>query len=209
VASYGSVMPAVAAGEAMLEGALVSPWMATDAASTLQELYAKVSGRCNEIPLVRQALNACFQRHAVVSGFGMPCRNADERLVALGTCVRHRNRDRLPYFSLLTAISEVVSTLWQFAPNIGLGIAATMLDMGISMAEIGPLTSALFQHMFIANAIEGAQPSQAQLRELPTTHVCYSGAPPRMSPRAQVHNSIIRPRVGTEPTPTSPLNALP
>jgi hypothetical protein len=102
------------------------------------------------------------------------------------------------------AISEVVRTQGRFAPNIGLGIAATMLDMGISREEIGPLTSALFQHMFIANAIEGAQPSQAQLRELPPTHVYYSGAPPRMSPRAQVHNSIIRPRAGTEPTPTSP-----
>lgn len=202
VASYGSVMPAVAAGEAMLQGAIVSPWMATDAASTLQELYAEVSGRCNEIPLVRQALEVCFQRHAVVSGFGMPCRNADERLVALGTCVRRRERDRLPYFSLLMAIHEVVRPMRRYAPNIGLGIAATMLDMGISAAEIGPLTSALFQHMFIANAIEGAQPLQAQLRQLPATHISYSGTPPRTTPRAQLHNSVIRPRARPEPIPT-------
>lgn len=207
VASYGSVMPAVAAGEAMLQGALVSPWMATDAALTLQELYTEVSGRCSEMPLVRQALNACFQRRAVVSGFGMPCRNADERLVALGTCVRRRNRDRLPYWRLLSAIIEVVRPLRRLPPNIGLGIAAAMLDMGISSEEIGPLTSALFQHMFVANAIEGTQASQSQLRQLSSAHVCYSGTPPRMSSRAQVHNSIIRPEAGTEPMRTSPEQA--
>jgi len=71
----------------------------------------------------------------------------------------------------------------RIAPNIVLGIAAALLDMQFSQCEIGPMSTVLFQHMFTANAVEGAQQSSSVLRELPDECVCYIGQPSRVSPR--------------------------
>lgn len=193
VASYGSVMPAVAAGLTIQQGALVTPWQAAEAALTLQELNAEVAEQSDDPSRVRLALDARFARRGAVSGFGMPCRNTDERLVALRACVQRRDRAHFPYWRLLSTIIEGARPLRRFAPNIGLGIAATMLDMDIAVSEIGPLTSSLFQHMYVANALEAARDSAADLREMPHEYVTYSGVPPRVSPRAQIRTSFIRP----------------
>ncbi len=192
IAAYGAAMPAIAAGIANLQGAIVSPWQASEAAGTLEALMANV----RELQVVKPAIERLFESERAVSGYGLPCRSVDERLVALRECIQRRGRHSLPYWSLLTACAGAVGPSRRHTPNIGLGIAAAMLDMGISRAEIGPLTCALFQHMLFANAVEGAMQAPRVLRQLPDKDVAYCGAEPRVSPRARGRHSVIRPISG-------------
>jgi len=69
-------------------------------------------------------------------------------------------------------------------PNMGIAIAAAFLDLGMTPHQVGSLTSALMQHMFLAHAIEGSAQG-ASLRELPAGYVEFDGRAPRSSPRAQ------------------------
>jgi len=184
VAAYGSTMPAVAAGLLIQEGARIGPWIAAGAAATLTELHNAINGQERNSIVVRNVVEGYLARHRIIAGFGTPYRDYDERIIAFRKCMLNRRRNELPYWRTMEAVINAVRDLRQIAPNIGLGMASSMLDMGITPAEVGPLATVLVQHMFVANAVESVKQSPALLRELPESHVTYIGVPTRTSQSA-------------------------
>jgi hypothetical protein len=83
----------------------------------------------------------------------------------------------------MDAVSSVVREVRGTEPNMGIAVAAAFLDLGLTTHQVGSLSSALMQHMFLAHAVEGSAQG-ASLRELPATYVDFIGQAPRSSPRA-------------------------
>ena len=184
VASYGSTMPAVAASLSIQEGARIGPWKAADAARALGEMHEAMRGQHDNKAVVHEVAEWYFATHRVVPGFGTPYRDRDERLAALHQCMIQRQRNQLPYWGTMCAVSDAAHLLYHIAPNIVFGTAAALLDMEMSCDEIGAITTVLFQHMFMANAVEGARTRATSLRELPEGFLRFVGRPSRISPRA-------------------------
>jgi hypothetical protein len=184
LASYGSTMPAVAAGLLMEEDARIGPWAFTHAAHTLLELHTALGGEIEDAARVRETTKRVLADHAFVWGFGTPFRPYDERLVALREHVVRRGRDQLPFYRLMNLVSDVVRETRRAEPNVGIAVAALFLDMGLAPPQIGALVAGLMQHMFFAQAVEGAEQADAVLRQLPDASLDYAGREPRVSPRA-------------------------
>ncbi len=184
IASYGRIMPALAAGVLMLDGGRVGPYTGCEAAKVLHRFHAELSGSL-EPERVQAVVDAYLSENRFVWGFGTPYRKKDERLVAFRPCVERRGRHLLPYWKTMEAVAEVVRATRHEEPNIGIAVAAVTLDMGLDPEANGTLSLAIMHHMFIAQAIEGAKPDHAALRELPSEYVSYRGRAPRVSPRAQ------------------------
>jgi hypothetical protein len=183
----------------ILESSRIGPWKTVDAATVLCEMHAKVAGLEFDNDVVREVVQTYVSRHRIVSGFGTPFRQRDERLSAFRLCMRRRERDRLPYWRTMEAVADAVRMMRHVEANIGLGMAAALLDMNLTIEEVGPICTVLAQHMFFANAVEGANQSSTLLRALPEDQISYVGVPPRTSARASAGQSILRlkqPRTG-------------
>jgi hypothetical protein len=183
IASYGSTLPAAAAGLLSEENARIGPWTCAKAAELLLEFRATLGERLHDREAVQGVVRAYLDGHRFVWGFGTPFRERDERLVAFRACIEQRGRSELPFWQLMTGVSDVVHCARATEPNMGVAIAAAFLDLGLSPHQIGALTSALMQHMFLAHAVEASRDG-AQLRELPAGYVEFDGHAPRLSPRA-------------------------
>jgi hypothetical protein len=192
VAAYGSIMPAVAAGLLVEEGARIGPWTIGASASVLAELYSQIAASELDRVNVMQVVEKYLRGRGMVSGFGTPFRSADERLKAFRERMRHKGRDQLPYWQAMEHIVDVARSLRKFEPNVSIAMAAAMLDMGMSPEEIAPLVTSLCHHMFFANAFEGAKQAPALLREIPFERISYVGHAPRTSARAANGGSILR-----------------
>jgi hypothetical protein len=115
----------------------------------------------------------------------VPFRDRDERLAALERLVARRGIDDRPFWRLQRALAAMVVERRKLEPNIGLGVAAVCLDLGLRETELGPLFLALNLNSVIANAVEGAAQLAPALRELPVARQEYRGPAPRTSPRAR------------------------
>jgi hypothetical protein len=182
VASYGATIPAVAAGLLMEEGARIGPMTTVPAARALRDFHEALEGGPPEPELVARLVGRYLESHRFVWGFGTPFRSSDERLVAFRECMRLRGRDTLPYWQTMEAVAIAVQRARNAEPNIGIALAAAMLDMDFSPEQIGALVAALMQHMFFGHAFEEAQDPSAVLAHLPDAAVEYVGREPRMSP---------------------------
>jgi len=69
-------------------------------------------------------------------------------------------------------------------PNIGLGIAAVLLDFGYTPHQVSALAHFLAQGVFVANAVEAAQQQAPEMQKLADEDVDYVGPARRESPRA-------------------------
>jgi hypothetical protein len=184
VAAYGAAIPAVAAGLLMEEGARIGPSTTVGAAVVLQDFHAVIGGRVDDADHVRTVVSDFLAKHSFVWGFGTPYRSKDERLVAFRRCMQRRGRDHLPYFRSMDAVADVVRAVRSSEPNIGVALAAVLLDMGLTPEEVGAMVTALMQHMFFGHAVEEAAAPNAALRILPEGYIRYTGRKPRTSPRA-------------------------
>ena len=202
IASYGSTMPAVAAGLLMEEEARIGPWACVQAAQMLQQLHAAIGANLENPLCVSDAVEAQMRTRAFVWGFGTPFRPYDERLVSLREHVKKRGRDQLPYYRIMTAAADIVRDARGVEPNLGIALAALFLDMGMNPQQIGAIVSALMQHMFLAQAVEGASQPHEGLKKLPDEALDYVGRAPRMSPRAErAARGSVRPAAASEPPP--------
>jgi hypothetical protein len=184
VGAYGHLVPALCAGMLMEDEARIGPWAFLEAAKVLLELHETLGGVADDEARTRAAVDAYLKEHGFVWGFGTPFRSRDERLVAFRPCVARRGRDHLPYWKTMNAVAEAVRTSRRAEPNIGVALAAVLLDMGLTPNQIGALVVSLMQHMFFAHAVDGVE-AKSVLREVPEAYVTYRGRPPRVSPRAQ------------------------
>ena len=183
VAAYGSTLPAAAAGLLCLEGARIGPWATVESAQLLIEFQHALGAQADDSDAVNTLVRAHLDAHRFIWGFGTPFRKHDERLVAFRECVERRGRTELPFWRLMNSVSKSVSQARGAEPNMGVALAAAFLDLGLTPHQIGALTCALMQHMFLAHAVE-ASATTSLLRELPADYVQFSGSAPRVSPRA-------------------------
>ena len=184
IASYGGYLAGFAAAQLPLEGDRIGPPITVHAATMLVELHAAVGGRFDELDLCREAARELVARRHRLVGFGMPFRPADERYVALREALAARGRTALPFWRMHDALAEAVASERGLPPNIGIGSAAMLLDMGYDPLEAAAIVHFINQHVFVANAFEGARDARSELRELPAAAIRYIGARPRTSPRA-------------------------
>jgi len=185
VAAYGHMVPALAAGILMQDEARIGPWAGLEAAKVLLVIHEALAGAYEDTERVHEVVDAYLREHRFVWGFGTPFRERDERLVAFLPCVERRGRNQLPYWKTMEAITEPIRAARKSERNIGIVMAALMLDMGLSPTQIGALNVGLMQHMFFAHALESAAVEGNVLREIPEAYVAYRGRRPRLSPRAQ------------------------
>jgi hypothetical protein len=188
VASYGSALPAAAAGLLVQHEARIGPWAGAEAAQVLSELHEKI-GDCDDEVLVTAVVRNYLAERQFVWGFGTPFRSYDERLVAFRACMQKRGRDKLPYWRTMEAVSRVVRSVRATEPNMGIAFAAALLDIGVTAQEIAVVASALMQHMFFAQAVQGTREQPRLLQELADCHVKYVGREARVSPRAAAATS--------------------
>jgi hypothetical protein len=184
IAAYGSTLPAAAAGLLSEQDARIGPWTTAKSAEVLLAFDAAIGSRVDDPETVRALVLRYLEEHRFVWGFGTPFRGKDERLVAFRECMRQRGRQDLRFWRLMNEVSAVVREQRGVEPNMGIAIAAAFLDLGMTPHQVGSLTSALMQHMFLAHAVEGSAQG-ASLRELPADYVEFDGCAPRSSPRAE------------------------
>lgn len=183
VASYGRTVPAALAGTLCFESHLIGPWTTRETATLLMELMELAGANAPESAIEAATLEL-MAHHPRLIGFGVPFRAVDERVVALADCVARRGRDTLPYWSMSQRMWATVRESRQLEPNISAALAAAGLDLGLTPDELAPLTVALLQNIFWANAVEGARQAPAVLRRLPDDRVEYVGTKARKSPRS-------------------------
>jgi hypothetical protein len=184
IAAHGGMTAAAAAGLLIQEDARIGPWACVKAAELLVELHLQLVGTGFDAEAVDAVVLAYLDKHPFVWGFGTPFRKRDERLVAFRACLERRGRRRLPFMRTFDAIAEVVTRSRHAQPNIVMALAATFLDLGLDVHEVGPLCTALMQHMFFAHAVEGARQAPPALQRLPDRCIDYTGREARQSPRA-------------------------
>jgi hypothetical protein len=185
VGAYGSAIPALCAGMLLENEARIGPWAFIEASRILLELHAAVSEAASDVTRIEAVVAEYLTRRSFVWGFGTPFRGRDERLVAFRRCVQRRGRDVLPYWKTMEALADAVKKAKNAEPNMGIALAAALLDMGLAPQEILMLVVALMQHMFFAHALDGTRSGAQILRELPAAYVKYEGRKARVSPLAE------------------------
>ena len=113
-------------------------------------------------------------------GFGVPFRQHDERLVGLTAVIDKSPAQHGRHWRAMGILRRDVATFSDVSPNVSLGVAALLLDLGVAPDMCGLALSMLMSHVFLAHAIE-ASTTDAALQTLPTTTVHYAGPPARSS----------------------------
>jgi hypothetical protein len=182
VASYGETLAGFAAGQLAMMGTYISPRIIGAAAEHLARLRSALGDESvDEIVGVRVAQHMSTDER--LAGYGIPMREQDERLQALRAYMIRTGRAGLPHWRAQEALSVAMWRERKLAPNIGIGLAAGLLDIGCSPAQAGALAIFLIQHDFAANAFEAAQQRSPAMQRLPDDCIKYVGPPPRRSPR--------------------------
>ena len=188
VSSYGRTLVGFAAGHLAMEGKVIGPWMPGYAAFMLAEASAAATGSCPDLDAacVDRALKSFLGSRERLYGYGVPLRPSDERMDALTAYVAERPELGGRYWRIQERMSALVKESRGFSPNIGVGVAALLLDAGYEPKDVSPLVTFLNGNVFMAHALEAAAQRNETMRELPDDRVEYVGAPARKSPRAAV-----------------------
>jgi hypothetical protein len=182
-ASYGEVLVGLAVGQLAMMGTYTGPRIIGAAAEHLARLRRALGvDTAERIVAARIAEHMTTQER--FAGYGIPMREHDERFLALRGYMERTRRDRLPHWQAQEALSAAMVRERKLAPNIGIGLAAGLLDLGATPAQAGALAIGLIQHDFAANAFEAAQQRSSAMQQLPEDCVDYVGPPPRSSPRS-------------------------
>lgn len=182
IASYGSAMAGFGAAQLAVECDAIGPWVAEPAARMLMEIQEQAGDVADDEAFTRAARDAIAKR-SILYGYGVAFRPHDERYLALRRRLEELGRTSLPWWRLQDRLTEIVRAEKRTEPNVAIATAAMMLDMGLSPTQARVVTVFAMEHMFYANAVEGAEQSAPILRELPADRVRYAGPAPRDSPR--------------------------
>jgi len=183
VSSYGSVLPALCAGNVFLENARVGPLTANAAAAFLAEMVQFFDGRQDTGPLEVE-LSRRMNSGERIAGYGVAFRPNDERVQVIDRIVAEEHRDEGRHWQCSKAIETILGKRRHLPRNVVSASAAVLLDCGFSPRQIGLLMWYYFAPTFFANAVEGAAQAPEILRNLPLSAVDYVGPPPRVSPAA-------------------------
>lgn len=181
VGAYGSKFAAFAAGSLVMDGALMSVEICCETARRLAAL-APIAQTLDDAALAAHLDEAWPERRP--PGFGVPGREADERVVGLRGRMRAEGRQPRPFFLLFERVAELMRARRGLEANLTLIFGAIGLDLGFLPDKIGSLAWATAQTAFLANAVEGAEQAPEALRRLPKSSLRYVGRAARTSPRA-------------------------
>ncbi len=181
--SFGDPLAGLATAVAAMEGAIVGPQIAQNAALWLVEAAQRLGNSIQDDNEIQRVIAELLDERGRLSGFGVPFRNVDERRTALMDRASARRMDGGTYWKLHDRIASLVGELRGIPANVGLSVAALSLDMGFRPEELAPLYTGLTINVFLANSVEGARQAPAVLRRLPDESIEYAGVPPRSIPR--------------------------
>jgi len=184
VASYGGYLPGLAAAQLPLEGDRIGPPIVVHAAALLRDLRLAVGDRLEDQQACAAAARDLLASRRRLVGFGIPLRPTDERYAALCETLRGTYRVQLPHWRVQEVLTRVVVAERGLQPNLAIGAAALLLDVGLDPMQTSAMFNALMMHVFMANAFEGARDARPVLQKLPASSIRYVGAPPRRSPRS-------------------------
>lgn len=183
-ASYGGTVAGFAAGQLFLEGRQIGPWVVGHAARELVLLDQAVAGYEGDPDALGRAVDDYIRKTRQIIGFGVPVRARDERLDALRGQMKTLGRDQLRFWTLQESLSKEMLSQGRAAPNITIGVAAVLLDLGLTSRQASAVTHFINQNVFAANAYEAACQCDPSMQRLPDECVAYVGKPPRKSPFA-------------------------
>ncbi|MBI4818027.1 MAG: hypothetical protein HY791_17325 [Deltaproteobacteria bacterium] len=179
VSAYGRAAVAVGAANLYQDQGIIGPAVVREAGFLLEALGREVELGGEVEQAARRLVNSGIR----LGGFGVPMRPVDERLAALVPRIEALGRTKLKYWRFMQALTPIVKGAKDLEPNIAIGAAALMMDMGMSPKQASLLTLAMVQASFFGNALEGAEQAPEVLRRLPDEFVTYLGRGPRRSPR--------------------------
>lgn len=182
VASYGRAMPAWSAGMNVLEGASVGPHGAGIAARMFQEVKARRDAR--EDGDLEAVAREMLAERGRLPGFGVPLRPRDERLPSVMAILRAHGRSDRPWTRLALDLEAATLAVRELPINVGGLLAAVLLDLDLSPAQLAAVSVVFAQTSYLANAFEGAEDDAPVMRRLPEDAVRYVGPAPRASGRA-------------------------
>jgi len=173
LACHGDPAAAFFSAQLVSSGKTMGPGTVTGAAALLERWTAGDDA-------ARAALIAGARAESKVRlpGFGVPFRLDDERLVGLSAVIDAGPARAGRHWRGMRALCLEVATFSEARPNVALGAAAVLLDLGVTPALCGLGLSMLMAHVFVAHAIEAATTDTA-LQSLPSTAVRYVGPAPR------------------------------
>jgi hypothetical protein len=183
VASYGDLLAGFAAGQLAMMGPYMTTRIVGDAADNLGRLRGAIGDDWSEAHVTRCVAEHLSSR-ARLFGYGIPFRERDERFEALRGFMSRSGRVHLPFWRTQEVLSEALWRERKTAPNICIGFAASLLDVGCTPAQAGALAVFLIEHTMAANAFEAAQQRSTAVQRLPEECVEYKGPAPRRSPRS-------------------------
>jgi hypothetical protein len=183
VASYGEMLAGYAVGQLSMIGPTLGGRTTTAAAEHLIALRTAIGEERDEAAVATRI--AQFVRsEARLTGYGVPLREKDERLAGLRQYMLRSGRAKLPYWRLQEALSVALRKERPVEPNIIIGVAAGLLDMGCDPAQAGALGTFLIDQCFVGNTFEAAQQMSPDAQRLPDACIDYVGRAPRRSPRS-------------------------
>ena len=185
VASYGSYLAAIGAGSIPLEGGLIGPWNCGDAARTIGDVRTAIGDAIDDEAATRAIVEAHFAGRERITGFGVPLRKIDERMVGLREIIARLGRERRPAWRTMEAIAAALFDTRKLEANFAMGVAAALLDMDCTPTQISVLAWWLQLTALMANSVEGVEQGLELFRHFPAEWVDYQGAAPRESPRAR------------------------
>jgi hypothetical protein len=182
-ASYGDMLAGRAVGQLAMMGTYLGPRIIGYAAEHLERLRKELDGAGTD-----EDRDRIYLEHVTttkrLAGYGVPFRPEDERLRALRRFMSETGRDQLPYWRAQEGLSAFLLRDRGLPANVGIGVAAGLLDLGCSPTQAGALGTIIHQQDFDANVFEASQQRAPEMQRLPDECVSYVGAAPRTSPRA-------------------------
>lgn len=184
-ASYGEALAGFAAGQLAMMGPFMSPRTIGTAAEGLARLRMKLDaeGADPGADVVDRVVLEHIA-HGRVGGYGVPLRPQDERYVALHGAMTRVGRHMLPHWRAQEILSAAMRREKKLEPNIGIALAAALLDIGCTPWQAGTFATHLFGHTMIANSFEASVQRSAAMQALPLDTIRYAGHAPRKSPRS-------------------------
>jgi len=179
VAAYGGTIAGYVAGQLCTECDAIGPWVTGPAAELLISVREAVADDAAADEKFETVVCAWLETHRRLSGYGVAFRADDERFMALRRHVENEGRARLPYWALQERLSALLLRNRGLKPNIAMGAAALLLDMGLSPKQAQWVTNLANTNTFYANAIEGAEQRTEVLRDVGPRAVRYVGPGPR------------------------------
>jgi hypothetical protein len=175
LSSHGDAAVGFFAAQLVSSGRTMGPGTVTGAAALLKQwALLDDDGRAALLATARA------QPKLRWAGFGVPFRATDERLVALRSAIASTPAAAGRHWMAMAQLVDEVAGFSSASPNVILGTAALLLDLGVVPDQCGVGVSMLVSHMFLAHAVE-ASSTDAALQTLPSSSVSYAGPGPRSS----------------------------